>query len=107
MSGMENREKSFEAKFAHEEKLSFDLEARCSKIFGLYIAEQLGLKDQEAQTYAREAVESNLDEPGFEDLLRKVKADLVANNIEISEHRLKLELDNALQEAKKQLNAKN
>lgn len=101
----DDREKAFENKYAHQEKLDFNVEARCSKLFGLWVAEQIGLGEADAKTYALEVVESNLEEPGFEDVLRKVNKDLDEKQIEISDHMLRLQLDMALSEAKKQLNA--
>lgn len=103
MTSFSDREKAFENKHALEEKQSFDVEARCSKLFGLWAAEKLGLKDQDAATYAAEVVGANLEEPGFQDVLRKVRADFDAKNIEISDHVMEVELDKALTEAKKQI----
>jgi hypothetical protein len=103
MAAFDDREKAFERKFAHEERLDFAVEARCSKLFGLWVAEQIGLEGADASTYAMEVVESNLEEPGFDDVLRKVRADLEAKDIEISDHVLNVELDKALETAKKQV----
>ena len=103
MASFDDREKVFENKFAHEEKLDFAVEARCSKLFGLWVAEQIGLEGADTNTYAMEVVEANLEEPGFEDIMRKVNADLDEKQIEISDHILRSELDKALAEAKKQL----
>ncbi len=105
MASFDDREKIFENKFAHEEKLDFAVEARCSKLFGLWVAEQIGLEGADANTYAMEVVEANLEEPGFEDIMRKVNGDLDEKKIEISDHILRTELDNALAEAKKQIEA--
>lgn len=107
MTGFEDREQAFENKYAHQEKLDFNVEARCCKLFGLLIAERLGLEGAEAQSYAMEVVEANLEEAGFDDVLRKVKPDLEAKGISISDHMLNLELDKALVQAKDQImNAK-
>lgn len=103
MSGFEDREKAFEGQYAHQEKIDFAVEARCCKLFGLWVATQLGLEGADAKTYAVQVVESNLDEAGFDDVLRKVRADLTEKNIEISDHTLNLELDKALREAKHQI----
>lgn len=105
MSSFNDRENAFENKFANEEKLDFAVEARCSKLFGLWVAEQIGLGSADADTYAMEVVESNLEEPGFEDVLRKVNKDLDDKNIEISDHVLRTQLNSALEEAKRQLAA--
>lgn len=103
MSGFDERKDGFEAKYAHEDRLSFDIEARCSKLFGLWAAKQLGLEDANAKTYSLEVVNSNLDEPGFDDVLRKVRADFDEKGLDITDHTMHVELDKALNEAKKQL----
>lgn len=103
MSGFENREKGFETKFAHEEKVSFDVEARCSKLYGLWAAEKLGISGAEAEAYARTVVEANLEEPGFEDVYRKVRADFDEKGLDIEEKEMRTELDKALDEAKVQI----
>lgn len=103
MTAFDDRKDAFEKKYAHDAQIGFDVEARCCKLFGLWIAEQLGLADSAAKIYALEVVESNLEEPGFEDVLRKVRADLAQKGVEISDHILETELDKALTEAKKQI----
>lgn len=103
MTGFEDRKKAHESKYAHEEKTSFNVEARCSKLYGLWAAEKLGLEGPDARTYAGEVVESNLEEPGFEDVLRKVRADFDEKGLDVSEHMMRKELDKALEEAKRQV----
>ncbi len=104
MSTLDNRGKGFENKFAHDEKLDFAVEARLSKLYGLWAAEQLGLGGADAQTYASEVVTANLEEPGFDDILRKVRADFDEKGLEISDHIMEVELERCLCEAKKQIN---
>ncbi|MEZ5919294.1 MAG: DUF1476 domain-containing protein [Alphaproteobacteria bacterium] len=103
MTAFDDRKDAFERKYAHDEKIGFDVEARCSKLFGLWVAEKLGLSGAEASAYALEVVESNLEEPGFDDVLRKVRGDINGKGLEISDHMLHIELDKALAEAKKQI----
>lgn len=105
MTGLDDRKDAMEAKYVHEEQLDFAVEARCCKLFGLKIAtEHLGLDGADADNYAMEVVEANLEEPGFEDVLRKVRPDLAAKGIEISDHVLNTELDKCVAEARAQLN---
>ena len=75
MTTFDDREKGYEGKFVHEEKLDFAVEARLSKLYGLWAAEKLGLTDADAETYAGQVVTANLEEPGFDDILRKVRKD--------------------------------
>ena len=103
MSGFDDREKAFETKYAFEEKMGFDVEARCSKLYGLWAAEQLGLEGANADTYALEVVEANLEEPGFEDVLRKVQTDFDEKGIDSPDQVMREELDKVLEEAKRQL----
>ena len=102
MTSFDNRENAFENKFAHEEKLDFAIEARLSKLYGLWAAEKLGLDGDNAQTYAVQVIEANLEEPGFNDILRKVRADFDEKNIEISNHVMEAELEKCLKLAKSQ-----
>ena len=103
MTGFEDRRDAFESKYAHDEKMSFDVEARCSKLFGLWAASQLGLEGAEADSYAKEVVMANLEEPGFDDIIRKVRADFDQKGVEISDHVMQTQVEKALVEAQKQL----
>ena len=103
MSTLDNRGKNFENKFAHDEQLDFAIEAKLSKLYGLWAAEKLGIEGDNAQTYAGEVIAANLEEPGFNDVLRKVRADFDEKGIDISDHIMEVELEKCLCEAKKQV----
>ena len=76
MSGFSDREKSQEAKFAHDSELRFKAEARRNKLLGLWAAQHMGLSDEHAKQYAAEVVASDFEEAGDEDVFRKIAADL-------------------------------
>ncbi|MCB9991854.1 MAG: DUF1476 domain-containing protein [Rhodospirillales bacterium] len=103
MSSFEERKDAFEKKFAHDEELAFKVEARCCKLFGLWAAEQLGLEGADAETYAKEVVGSNLEEPGFDDVKRKVMPDFEAKGVDISDHVVDSMLEKYMEEAKNQI----
>jgi hypothetical protein len=103
MSGFDEREKAFESKFALDEKLDFAVEARTSKLFGLWAAEKLGLTGPDANTYAIEVVGANLEEVGFQDVIRKVRKDFDSKGVDVSDHIMDVELQKALVEAQKQV----
>jgi len=105
MTGFDDRKDAMEAKYAHDVQLDFVTEARCCKIFGLKIAEKLGLSDEEATAYAMSVVSANLEEAGFEDVFRKVRPDLKGKNVEVSDHMLNVLMEESLIEARKQLAA--
>lgn len=87
MSGMSDREKAFENKFAHDQELRFKAEARRNKLIGLWAAGLLGKADADA--YAREIIEADFEEAGDEDVLRKLRADLSAGGVSITEEELR------------------
>lgn len=100
---LEDRKDAFEKKYAHDQELMFKVEARTSKLFGLWVAGQLGLTGADAETYAKEVVGANLEEAGFDDIKRKVVPDLKAKGLDISDHVIDRQLEEAFEEAKKQL----
>ena len=78
MTMFDEREHAFEAKFAHDEEMQFRAEARRNKLVGLWAAELLGKSGAEAEAYAAEVVGADIEEPGLEDVVRKLTADLGA-----------------------------
>jgi hypothetical protein len=76
MTTFDDRENAFEAKFAHDSEMQFRAEARRNKLLGLWAADLLGKSGDDAAAYAVEVVSADFDEPGDEDVVRKVVADL-------------------------------
>lgn len=76
MTAFEDREKAFENKFAHDAQMQFRAEMRRNKLLGYWAAELKGLEGAEAEDYARSVVQSDLEESGHEDVVRKVLRDL-------------------------------
>ncbi len=105
MSSMEDRRDAFEKKFAHDEELRFRVEARTCKLFGQWAAQQLGLEGVEAETYAKQVIGANLEEPGYEDVKRKVSADFSDKKLNISSHMMDRQLEQCAEEAKRQISA--
>ena len=98
-----DREKGFERKYEMDQDLEFRVHARRDKLFGLWLAERFGLTGDDAKAYATEVVESNFERPGDEDLMDKVKADLVAKNVTIEDKELRQKFEQVLGEAHTQL----
>ena len=76
MTTFDDRERSYEAKFARDADLQFKAEARRNRLLGEWAAEMLGKTGEEAKAYALSVVTSDFEEPGDEDVFRKVAADL-------------------------------
>lgn len=76
MSQFNEREESFEKKFAHDAEMQFKAEARRNKLLGLWAADLMGKSGDEAIEYAKEVVKADFEEAGHEDVVRKVSGDL-------------------------------
>ena len=76
MTTFDDRERSYEAKFAHDAELRFKAEARRNRLLGEWAAGLLGKTGDDARTYALTVVTSDFEEPGEEDVFRKLTADL-------------------------------
>tara|TARA_R110002096_G_scaffold256697_1_gene450009 strand:+ start:6819 stop:7160 length:342 start_codon:yes stop_codon:yes gene_type:complete len=76
MTTFDEREHAFEAKYAHDADMQFRAEARCNKLVGLWAAGLLGKTGDAAAEYAMTVVSADFEEPGNEDVVRKLAADL-------------------------------
>lgn len=103
MTTFDQREKNFETKFAHDEEMRFKAEVRRDRLVAQWAAELFGMSAEEAADYVKEVVRADLKEAGDEDVFEKVKADFVARDIEISDHRLRKAMDEKFEEAKRQI----
>lgn len=105
MTTFNKRQEGFEKKFAVDEELKFKAEARRNKLFGLWAAEKLGLSADDAAGYAKDVVAASFEEAGDADILRKVSDDLQAKGTPISEHDLRIKLDQLSIDATAQIKA--
>lgn len=105
MTTFDKREEGFEKKFAHDEELRFKANARRNKLFGAWAAAKLGLAGADADAYAKEVVMSDFEEAGDDDVLRKVKKDLEAKKIAITDQELRVEMTNLMEQAIAQIQA--
>lgn len=74
----EDRQNSFENKYKHDQELKFKVEARLAKLFGQWVAGELGLDPDKIADYAKEMVSTQLDAPGNDDIINKGLSDLKA-----------------------------
>jgi hypothetical protein len=103
MTTFDERESSFEAKFKHDKELQFRVNNRRNKLLGLWAANLLGIHGTEAEAYAKEVVKSDFVTPGDHDVLHKVLADFQAKKVEMSEHRLRKQMDDLMKIATSQI----
>lgn len=103
MSTFDRRQEGFESKFAHDEELRFKAVARRNKLLGLWAAEKLGLGADKAQDYAKEVVRADFEEPGDEDVFRKIRKDFDDAGVAQSDHQIRRTMDELLHQAVEQI----
>jgi hypothetical protein len=89
MTTFDKREEGFEKKFAHDEELRFKAMARRNKLLGLWAAGLLGKSGEEADSYAKEIVMADFEEPG-EEVFRRVLKDLAGKGVTEPQIRAKM-----------------
>ena len=97
MSTFDERKDGFENKFAHEQHLTFKIEALRNKLLGAWAAELKGLDEDETQQYIKDVVKSDFQEAGDEDVFRKLVGDLEGL---VDERGIRAKMNECLQAAK-------
>ena len=94
----QDRENAFEKQFAHDEGLRFKAVARRNKAVALWVAEMKGLSGADAEKYADAFVGAQVGRSD-NDVVAALKADLAGGNIDLSDHRLRKKMEDAMAEA--------
>ena len=105
MTTFDKREEGFEKKFAHDEELRFKANARRNKLLGLWAAEKLGISGDAANAYAKEVVMADFEESGDDDVFRKVRKDLDAKGVAVSDQELRQAMNELLEKAVAEIKA--
>ena len=101
MSSFDEREKSFEKKFVHDEELQFKVNAKRNKYLGEWAAEKLSKTEDDKETYVQEVIKSDFAEPGDEDVFRKIQSDFKKASINIPDSEIREQMIYLLERAKK------
>jgi hypothetical protein len=101
MSKFNEREKSFEKKFAKDQELQFKVSARRNKYLAEWAGLKLGKNDEQKQNYIQEIIKADMEEAGDEDVFRKVKKDFENSAINMDDSEIRNQMSLALERAKK------
>ena len=107
MSTFDQREESFEKRFAHDEERQFRAEARRNKLLGLWAAEKLGKSEAEAQAYADGLVAAEVNADASERVFLTVKQDFAAKGVDQSDHQIRRTMEELLAQAIQEISADN
>ncbi|MBV8410072.1 MAG: DUF1476 domain-containing protein [Alphaproteobacteria bacterium] len=103
MTTFDEREKSFEKKFEHDQELQFKVTARRNKMLGLWAAGLLGKSGADAESYAQEIVLAQFEKPGDHDVVHRLMRDLAAAGKPMEDHSIRKQAERFLPEAKRQI----
>ncbi len=89
MTQFDDRQKSFEKKFAMDAELKFKAESRRNKALAEWAGSKLGLTGGELEDYIKAVRKADLVEKGDDDVFRKVKGDLDAKGAGVPDAELR------------------
>jgi hypothetical protein len=102
MSSFEDRKKSFENKFAHDQELQFKVSARRNKYLGEWVSQILNFNLDQEKDYIQSVIKADFAEAGDQDVFRKIKEDLKEQNV--SDEDLRKKMDELNEKAKTDFN---
>lgn len=105
MTTFDDREQAYEAKFALDQEQEFKAMARRNKLLGLWAAEKMGLSPESSEEYGKAVVRADFDQPGDEDVFRKIAGDLKGSGLTVSEGEIRSKMDELASMARDQIRA--
>ena len=103
MTTFDDRERGFEKRFALDQEQEFKAAARRNRALGEWAAGLMGLTDKHIAEYAQAVVKSDLEQPGEDDVLRKVFEDLKGSGVQVSEGEVRMKMAELLAQARESL----
>lgn len=107
MKSFDDRKDIAEKKFVLTAEQEFKIDARRNKLLGLWVADLIGKSGDDITPYVLEVIKSDMEEPGDEDVFRKVKQDIIAAGVQLSDIELRARMDVLMTEARAQVLDKN
>ncbi len=90
--GFMGHKKGEKIHFEMSQELQFKAESRRNRLLGEWLAHKFGLASGETEAYIREVIVSDLEEPGIEDVIRKVMKDIEDHGAAITENDVRAEM---------------
>lgn len=98
MTTFDDRERGFEKRFALDQEQEFKAGARRNRALGEWAAGLMGLSN--IAEYAQAVVKSDFEQPGEDDVLRKVFEDLKGAGVTVTEGEVRMKMAELLAQAR-------
>ena len=105
MTTFNDREKSFEKKFAMDEEFKFKAQSRRNRLLGQWAAEKLGLSGTAVDDYVKAVRKADLAQKGDDDVFQKIKQDLKDKGATVTDSELRKAMDDFLADAARTIQA--
>ncbi len=105
MSGLEDRERAEEAKFAHDEELRFRAMARRDRLLGLWAAGLIGKTGEAAASYATEILKTDFQSSSDQTVFHKVRGDLQKAGVAMTDYQIHRQMTELMETAIRQVKA--
>jgi hypothetical protein len=105
MTTFDDREKSFEKKFALDEELKFRSEQRRNRLLGAWAAARLGLTGPAVDDYVKALRKADLATKGDEDVFQKLRKDFDDKGVAVPDAELRKAMADCLAQAVTQIEA--
>lgn len=92
------REKGYEAKWAHDEELRFRVYSRRNRALGHWAAEKMGKTAAESDAYAAQIITA-----ADEAIFSRIRRDFDAHSVKISDHMIRKQMEDLLASAKAEI----
>jgi hypothetical protein len=89
MTTFDERQKGFEKKFAMDQDLKFRAESRRNKMMAEWAAGKLGITGAALDDYVKAVRKADLEEKGDDDVFRKIRKDLDAKSIAVTDNEIR------------------
>ena len=100
MNKFNERKKGFEKKFVNDQEFQFKVAARSNKYLADFVCSKLKKNEKEKEIYITEIIKADMEEPGQEDVFRKIKKDFSSASLDIEESEIREQMEKALSRAK-------
>lgn len=103
MSGYDERKRGMDSKLSHDSELKFKVTNRRNRLLGLWAGGEMGLSGQALDSYAVSVIKSDFEQPGDDDVFRKVMGDLQEHGVAVDATELRRKMAELLFEAERQV----
>jgi hypothetical protein len=99
----DQREKAYEAKWAHDEELHFKVLARRNKLLGQWAGSEMSLTGAAAEDYVKATIQAGLIGKGADPVYEKIHADFAAHKVTHSSHAIHRKMEELFHLASEQV----